>query len=98
MGLGTLTLLKGNLKGFGVEANCEVLARRLCIDAGSKIIMQRPYVYTDCSVIGAPTDLPPGEYIVYFDGHRFAATSRRGLWFSHGIATKVNELRPTLVA
>ncbi len=97
MGLGTLTLLKGNLRGFGVEANCEVLARRLSIDAGSRLV-QRPYVYTDCAVIGAPPDLPAGKYIVYFDGHRFAVTSRRGLWFSHGIATKVNEVKPSLVA
>jgi hypothetical protein len=97
MGLGTLTLLKGNLRGFGVEANCEVLARRLSLDAGSRL-MERQYVYTDCAVIGAPADLPAGKYIVYFDGHRFAVTSRRGLWFSHGIATKVNEVKPSLVA
>jgi hypothetical protein len=97
MGLGTLTLLEGNLRGLGVEAKCEVLARRLSVDAGSRPL-QRPYAYTDCSVIGAPADLPAGEYIIYFDGHRFAATSRRGLWFSHGIATKVNEQRPALVA
>ena len=85
MGVGTLTLLQGNLRGLGVDAKCEVLARRLSIDAGSKPL-QPPYAYTDCSVIVAPADLPAGEYIVYFDGHRFAATSRRGLWFSHGIA------------
>ena len=97
MGLGTLTLLKGNLKGFGVEADCEVLARRLSIDADSRL-MQRPHVYTDCWVIGAPAELPAGEYVVYFDGYSFAARTQRGLWFSHGIATKVNELRPTLVA
>jgi len=98
MGMGTLTLVEGNLRGLGVEAKCEVLARRLSIYAASRSL-QRPYAYTDCTVIGAPTDLPAGEYIVYFDGHRFAATSRRGLWLSHGIATRVNEeLRPALVA
>jgi hypothetical protein len=97
MGHGTLTLLPGNLRGLGVDAKCEVLARRLSIDTGSKPV-QRPYVYTDCSVIGAPADLPAGEYIVHFDGHRFLATSQRGLWFSHGIATRVNEMKPSLVA
>jgi hypothetical protein len=97
MGMGTLTLLEGNLRGLGVEAKCEVLARRLSIDAGS-ISLPRPYAYTDCTVIGAPADLPAGEYIVYFDGHSFAATSQRGLWFSHGIARKVSELKPALVA
>jgi hypothetical protein len=96
MGMGTLTLLEGNLRGLGVEAKCEVLARRLSIDADRPL--QRPYAYMDCTVIGAPADLPAGEYIVYFDGHSFAATSRRGLWFSHGIARKVNELKPALVA
>jgi hypothetical protein len=96
MAVGTLALLQGNLRGRGVEAKCEVLARRLSIDAGR--VLQRPYTYTDCSVIGAPSDLPAGEYIVYFDGHSFTVTNRRGLWFSGGPATKAKELKPALVA
>jgi hypothetical protein len=97
MAQGTLMLLQGNLKGFGVEAKCEVLARKLAIDAIG-MPLQRPYVYTDCSVIGAPAGLPDGEYNVYFDGHSFAAKSQRGHWFSRSLAIRVNELRPTLVA
>ena len=97
MGMGTLTLLEGSLRGVGVEAKCEVLARRLSISAASRPL-QRPYAYTDCTVIGSPANLPAGEYIVYFDGHRFAVTSRRGLLLSRGIATKVNGLKPTFVA
>lgn len=97
MATGTLTLLEGKLKGLGLEAKCEVLARRLAIDAIG-MPLQRPYIYTDCSVIGAPADLPDGEYNVYFDGHSFAAKSQRGHWFSRGLATQVSELRPSLVA
>jgi hypothetical protein len=95
--MGTLMLLQGNLKGLGVEARCEVLARKLSTDAGSRQL-QRTYTYTDCSVIGAPADLPAGEYIVYFDGHSFSVANQRGLWFSRGPATKIKELRPALVA
>jgi hypothetical protein len=97
MGMGTLTLLEGNLRGLGVEAKCEVLARKLAIDAIG-MPLQRPYIYADCSVIGAPAGLPDGEYNVYFDGHSFAAKSQRGHWFSRGLATRVNELKPSLVA
>jgi hypothetical protein len=95
MALGTLILLPGNLKGLGAEAQCEVLARRLSIEAGNKLSL-RPYAYADCSVIGAP-DLPDGEYIVYFDGYSFAVIRQRGLWFSRGPAKRVNEQRSTLV-
>jgi hypothetical protein len=97
MGQGTLTLIEGKLKGLGLEARCEVLARRLAIDAIG-MPLQRPYIYTDCSVIGAPAELPDGDYNVYFDGHSFEARSLRGHWFSRGLATQVSKLRPTLVA
>jgi hypothetical protein len=97
MAQGTLTLLQGNLKGLGVDAKCEVLARKQLIVSGGRPF-QQPYTYKDCWVIGAPANLPAGEYVVYFDGHSFAAGGQRGLWFSRGPAMKVNELRPTLVA
>jgi hypothetical protein len=97
MGRGTLIVLEGNLKGCGVEAKCEVLARMQPGSAGNGPL-QRAYTYTDCSVIDAPAYLPAGEYIVQFDGHSFAATCQRGLWFSRGSATKIDERKPTLVA
>lgn len=95
--MGTLIVLEGKLKGFGVEAKCEVLVRRLTINSAIRPLV-RGYAYTDCSIIGAPAELPDGEYVVYFDGHRFAAAIQRGLWFSRGPVTKINALKPTLVA
>ena len=55
-------LIKGILKGMGREAACELLATKNVVAEAS-----RP-VYSHCAVIEAPTDLPDGEYEVYFAG------------------------------
>lgn len=59
---------------MGREASCDVLARRLGIDPIS--------AYSECTVIGAPDDLPDGEYIVEFENIRTATARRQGVWAS----------------
>jgi hypothetical protein len=90
MARGTVVLLHGTLMGYGMMADCEVLARKATTD-DSNGLLPRPYVFTDCSVIGTPTDLPDGEYTISFEGFCFTAICHHGQWSSHSHATKVGE-------
>jgi hypothetical protein len=83
-------LVVGRVKGADREADCEVLARRITVGTNDGL-SQRPYTYTDCSVIKAPADLPGGEYAVDFDGHEFQATRRRGVWITSGSSVRCLE-------
>ena len=84
----SIVLLRGSLHGMEREAECEVLARKLgftwSVESGKSVA-----VYTDCSVITAPSDLPDGEYCVNFDGHIVAVTRQRGHWLSRGAASRL---------
>lgn len=90
--LGTVVLLHGTVEGMGQTAECEVLARRIIVPPDSQPDGRRFYTYTDCSVIGAPFDLPEGEYLVHFEEYTFKATCQRGLWLSCGPATRNPEV------
>jgi hypothetical protein len=85
--VGSIVLLPGHLQGMGREAACEVLARKAADFSSAKSAFPEPD-YKDCSVIGAPADLPDGEYRVTFEGHFFLANRQRGLWLSQGSASR----------
>jgi hypothetical protein len=65
-------LLPALVKGMGREERCEMLTRRLGIEPVP--------AYSDCTVIGAPDDLPDGEYIVEFENICAVTTCRQGVW------------------
>ena len=69
---GNVVLVPAILKVLERDVECEVLSRRLGIEPSP--------VFSDCSVIGAPDDLPDGEYAIEFGGIRATATKLRGLW------------------
>ncbi len=75
---------------MGRDAECNILARKVPVlarmGAGT-----REYTYSDCTIIDAPSDLPDGEYIVYFDRHTVAVTKERGFWVPRGSAKKYRE-------
>lgn len=89
---GTVVLLHGLIKGPDREAECEVLARRLAAPSGEHAEELRECSYTDCAVVGAPPELPEGEYIVEFAGYNFNATKQKDLWLTRGPASKIQEL------
>jgi hypothetical protein len=86
---GTIVLLHGTVTGTGRVAGCEVLARKIIAEENGGQL-PRPYDFTDCSVIGAPSDLPDGEYAIRFEGYSFTAACLHGIWFSRSPATKVS--------
>ena len=46
-------------------------------------------VYSRCSVIDAPPDLPDGEYTVSFDGYIVLARKDAGLWVPDGATAAI---------
>lgn len=92
MNLGAIVLLHGTVKGMGREAECEILARRAVMPVGPVTASSQSSAYTDCSVIGAPHDLPDGEYTVQFECHTFRATRHHGLWLSRSPALRTSEV------
>lgn len=83
---GPIVLLHGFLKGMLRDAECDILARKVPVAAGSS-----DYTYSDFAVIEAPIDLPDGEYLIYFDRHTVAATKEHGYWVPHGAARRYRE-------
>jgi hypothetical protein len=67
-------LLSATLRGVERAVECEVLARRLGIEPAP--------IYSDCTVIGAPDDMPDGEYEIEFEGVRATAMKQRGVWLT----------------
>ncbi len=70
------------------EADCEILARRIVVPPAREPDALCFCTYTDCSIVGAPPDLPDGEYTASFEGYTFQATCQRGLWLSCGPASR----------
>jgi hypothetical protein len=65
------------------EVPCEMLAiRELQAATGHE-------VYSRCSVIDAPMDLPDGVYTVLFNGYTVSATKDAGLWIPDGTTEPV---------
>ena len=70
----SVVLIHGLLRGMGREAPCEMLAmKETAPETGREI-------YSRCSVIDAPHDLPDGLYAVSFSGHVVTARKEGGLW------------------
>lgn len=80
--MGFLVLVRGVLTGTGGQVECELIARKVLATG-----VADP-VYSDCSIVNAPHDLPDGEYIAYFEGHSIPATREHGMWLSRGTAKR----------
>ena len=72
--MGSVVLVPSLLCGMERETNCEVLARKTAKEDGP--------AYSEGFVLGAPFDLPDGEYLVRFDKHILRATKERGMWLT----------------
>ena len=83
---GMVEMLPATIRGMGREARCHILARR----------RGAAPVYEDCSIIGAPEDLPDGEYGIEFGGTRAVATKRLGVWGSFDPPLEGREEPPVL--
>ncbi|HVT97976.1 MAG TPA: hypothetical protein VHE33_10750 [Acidobacteriaceae bacterium] len=70
----SVVLIHGLLQGNGRQEPCEMLAIRETPEKAG------PAVYSRCSVIDAPHDLPDGEYAVTFGGNIVPAKKEAGLW------------------
>lgn len=88
MQLGSVVLLHGSVQGMGRQAKCEVLARRIVTSGAGEAVTGRSYAYIDCSVIGAPYELPDGEYVAGFEDYTLKVTHLRGVWLSCGPAIR----------
>lgn len=75
MGFESIVLFNGVLEGAGRQANCAILACKVRDDSGTVV------GYTHLSVIGAPHDMPDGEYAVHFEGQTTEVVRQRGFWF-----------------
>lgn len=74
----SVVLIHGWLQGNGRQQPCEMLALR---DVPA---VPGPAVYSRCSVIDAPLDLPDGDYTVTFDSYIVPARKQAGLWVPDG--------------
>jgi hypothetical protein len=72
----TVVLIYGVLRGMGHETGCQMVAIR---DTQPE---PRASVYTRCSVLDAPSELPDGGYRVYFEGRSVAVRKQGGLWLA----------------
>jgi hypothetical protein len=85
----SVVLIHGLLRGMGREVSCEMLAIR---DSQSE---KSPAVYSRCSVIEAPRDLPDGDYTVMFSGYTVSAKKEGGLWIPDAAtASPAREQKP----
>lgn len=83
---GTIVLLRGQLKGMGLEAECDLLARRIKWSAPGD--ERSTLGYTGCVILTAPADLPDGDYMAFFSGHSLPVNRTRGLWVPIGEAIR----------
>jgi hypothetical protein len=70
----SVVLIHGLLTGMGQHEPCEMLAIK---ESGSAATEE---VFSRCSVIDAPQELPDGDYRVSFNGHSVSARKEGGLW------------------
>jgi hypothetical protein len=77
--LPSVVLVRGVLRGMGRESTCEMLAY------WQKHPETHRTVYSRCSVIGAASDLPDGEYTVAFRGGLAVVRREGGLWLPDGV-------------
>jgi len=73
--------------GHGYECDCEILARKVELPEGS---YGKPYfTYTQCSLVGAPINIPDGAYEVLFDGLQLGLSLQERFWSSPGDAHRI---------
>lgn len=82
----SIVLLRASLFGMSQQAECDILVR--------KLIRDQPYVmgsplYSECSVIAAPADLPDGDYHVMFKGHVARVRKEDGIWLLRGSVSRI---------
>jgi hypothetical protein len=77
----SVVLIHGLLQGMGREEPCEMLAIKESRNETSAI------VFSQCSVIDAPQDLPNGVYTVSFGGYIVPARKESGLWIPEEATT-----------
>jgi hypothetical protein len=70
----SVVLIHGLLQGMGREEPCEMLAMKESRTETGAV------VFSQCSVIDAPHDLPNGIYTVSFGGYVVPARKESGLW------------------
>lgn len=70
----SVVLIQGLLTGMGREAPCVMLALKDSPSSTSTPVFSR------CSVVEAPPDLPDGLYTVTFNGYTVPARKESGLW------------------
>lgn len=75
----SVVLIQGVLRGMGRESLCEMLALK------REDPETHQTVYSRCSVIGAPSDLPDGEYTVKFRDGTALVRREGGLWLPDGV-------------
>lgn len=94
---GSIMLLPATLTGMGRRARYEVLVRKKTTILNGTV-PQFSYTYTDCSIIGAPDDLPDGEYVVSFEDFTVSATCHGANWLANGQAQKHSKSESESVA
>lgn len=87
----SLVLLPAVISAAGLRASCEILARKQTLLSG-KDGFGSDYTYTDCSIIGAPRDLPAGDYNIQFDAFVLRATCHGGRWLPNGHPSRSAEV------
>jgi len=70
----SVVLIHGSLTGMGHQAPCEMLAMKESTPGTSQL------VFSHCSVIDAPLELPDGDYTVSFNEYVVSAKKEGGLW------------------
>jgi hypothetical protein len=83
----SVVLIHGLLSGMGREAVCEMLAMKEPLPHNSQTLFSR------CSVIEAPQDLPDGDYTVSFSDYIVSTKKECGLWLPAGDAVEVGTQR-----
>ena len=78
----SVVMIRGMLRGMEREAPCEMLAMK---EAESG---KGPVIFSRCSVIDAPIDIPDGDYVVSFNGCVVSARKEAGLWIPDGSAVE----------
>lgn len=76
----SVVLIHGLLTGMGYHEPCEMLAIKESASGKAREMFSR------CSVIDAPQQLPDGEYVVSFNGYSVPAKKEGGLWMPAGDA------------
>ena len=79
----SVVMIHGLLRGMEREAPCDMIAMK---EAEPE---KGPVIFSRCSVIDAPIDLPDGDYTVSFNGCVVSVRKEAGLWMPDGAAVQL---------